>query len=201
MTAKVRETDIAAIRARLAESQSKEYWRSLEELAGSEDFQESLRREFPDGAEEWNEAIDRRHFLRLMGASLALAGLTACTRQPAETIVPYVHPAEGITLGEPLYFATAAPMSGAAEGVLVESHEGRPTKIEGNPNHPASLGATSLFAQASVLTLYNPDRASAITNIGELRSWDAFTTGIQPLLAEKSAAQGMGLRILTGTVS
>ena len=153
MTAKVRETDIAAIRARLAESQGQEYWRSLEELAGSEAFQESLRREFPNGAEEWNGAIDRRNFLRLMGASLALSGLTACTRQPAETIVPYVRPAEGITLGKPLYFATAMPLGGAAEGLLVESHEGRPTKIEGNPNHPASLGATSLFAQASVLSL------------------------------------------------
>src|SRR5215475_8629485 len=156
MTTKGGEMDIAAIRARLAGSQGKEYWRSLEELAGSEAFQESLRHEFPNGASEWNGAIDRRSFLRLMGASLALAGLTACTRQPAETIVPYVHPPIGITPGEPLYFATAMPMSGAAEGLLVESHEGRPTKIEGNPNHPASLGATSVFAQASVLTLYNP---------------------------------------------
>ncbi len=193
--------DIAAIRARLAGSQGNEYWRSLEELAGSEFFQESLRREFPGGVEEWNDAIDRRHFLRLMGASLALAGLTACTRQPAETIVPYVHPAKGITLGEPLYFATAMPMSGAAEGLLVESHEGRPTKIEGNPNHPASLGATSLFAQASVLTLYNPDRARTITNIEEIRSWGAFTSEIQQAMAGKRGSQGAGLRILTGTVA
>src|SRR5215471_15786366 len=89
--------DIAAIRARLAASHGKEYWRSLEELAGSEAFQESLRREFPNGAAEWGDALDRRRFLRLMGASLALAGVTACTRQPTETIVPYVHPATGIT--------------------------------------------------------------------------------------------------------
>src|SRR5262245_217783 len=201
MTAKFKEMDIAAIRARLAESQGKEYWRSLEELAGSEAFQESLRREFPGGAPEWNDAIDRRHFLRLMGASLALAGLTACTRQPTETIVPYVHPAPEITPGQPLYFATAMPLGGAAEGLLVESHEGRPTKIEGNPNHPASLGATSLFAQASVLTLYNPDRARAITNVGEIRSWGAFAPGLQRLLAAKPAGCGAGLRILTGTVS
>jgi molybdopterin-containing oxidoreductase family iron-sulfur binding subunit len=127
--------------------------------------------------------------------------LTACTRQPSETIVPYVHPAEGITLGKPLYFATAMPLSGAAEGLVVESHEGRPTKIEGNPNHPASLGATSVFAQASVLTLYNPDRARTITNIGEIRSWGAFTSELQRLLAEKNANQGAGLRILTGAVS
>ncbi len=205
MEAKVREPDnrmdIAAIRARLAASQGKEYWRSLEELAGSEAFQESLGREFPDAAGEWRGETDRRHFLRLMGASLALAGLTACTRQPAETIAPYVHPAIGITLGKPLYFATAMPMSGAAEGLLVESHEGRPTKIEGNPNHPASLGATSLFAQASALTLYNPDRARAITNVGEIRSWDAFGAELQRLLAEKRASQGAGLRILTEAVS
>ncbi len=190
-----------AIRARLAKTTGKEYWRSLEELAGSEAFQESLRREFPNGASEWSDVAGRRNFLRLMGASLALAGLTACTRQPTETIVPYVHPALGITLGEPLFFATAMPMGGAAEGLLVESHEGRPTKIEGNPNHPASLGATSLFAQASVLTLYNPDRARTVTNVGEIRPWGAFTAELQRLLAEKSASRGAGLRILTGTIS
>ena len=116
-----------AIRARLAKTTGKEYWRSLEELAESEAFQESLRREFPNGAAEWGAALDRRRFLRLMGASLALAGVTACTRQPTETIVPYVHPAVEITPGVPLYFATAMPMGGAAEGLLVESHEGRPT--------------------------------------------------------------------------
>jgi molybdopterin-containing oxidoreductase family iron-sulfur binding subunit len=196
-----RKTQLATIRARLATQQGKEYWRSLEELAESEAFQESLKREFPDGASEWNDAIGRRRFLQLMGASLALAGLTACTRQPAEIIVPYVHPPEGITLGEPLYFATAMPMSGAAEGLLVESHEGRPTKIEGNPNHPASLGATSLFAQASILTLYNPERARAITNIGEIRSWGAFTNEIRQAMEGKRAGQGAGLRILTGTLS
>src|SRR5499433_1891340 len=190
-----------AIRARLAKTTGKEYWRSLEELAGPEAFQESLRREFPNGAAEWGDALGRRRFLRLMGASLALAGVTACTRQPTETIVPYVHPAVEITPGVPHYFATAMPMGGAAEGLLVESHEGRPTKIEGNPNHPASLGATSLFAQASVLTLYNPDRARTVTNVGEIRSWGAFTTELQRLLAEKSASRGAGLRILTGTVS
>src|SRR5499426_2274620 len=193
--------EFETIRARLAKTTGKEYWRSLEELAGSEAFQESLRREFPNGASEWSDVAGRRSFLRLMGASLTLAGLTACTRQPTETIVPYVHPPAEITPGESLYFATAMPMSGSAEGLLVESHEGRPTKIEGNPNHPASLGATSLFAQASVLTLYNPDRARVITNVGEIRSWGSFTAELQRLLAEKSASRGAGLRILTGAVS
>ncbi|HEY8458840.1 MAG TPA: TAT-variant-translocated molybdopterin oxidoreductase, partial [Blastocatellia bacterium] len=201
MTANDSQKDIAAILARLAASRGKEYWRSLEELAGSEAFQESLRREFPGGAEEWNDATGRRRFLQLMGASLALAGLTACTRQPSELIVPYVYPEREITLGVPLYFATAMPISGAAEGLLVESHEGRPTKIEGNPTHPASLGATSLFAQASALTLYNPDRARTITNIEEISSWDEFVMEIRRLLAAKSGAGGAGLRILTETIS
>src|SRR5207248_2843893 len=101
----------------------------------------------------------RRKFLKLMGASLALAGLTACTRQPMETIMPYVRAPEEVIPGKPLFFATAFEMSGFAIGVLAESHEGRPTKIEGNPEHPASLGATDLFAQASVLSLYDPDRS------------------------------------------
>ena len=201
MPADDHQKDLAALRALLAESQGKEYWRSLEELAGAEAFQESLRREFPSGAAEWDDAIDRRHFLQLMGASLALAGLTACTRQPPELIVPYVHPATDITLGVPLYFATAMPVSGAAVGLVVKSHEGRPTKIEGNPQHPASLGATSVFAQASILTLYNPDRARVITSLEETRSWAAFTTALQQLMAAKSGSGGAGLRLLTGDIS
>ena len=89
-----------------------------------------------------------------MGASLALGGATACTRQPLEKIVPYVRQPEQIIPGKPLFFATALTLSGYATGVLAESHEGRPTKIEGNPDHPASLGATDVFAQAAILTLY-----------------------------------------------
>jgi molybdopterin-containing oxidoreductase family iron-sulfur binding subunit len=103
--------------------------------------------------------------------------------------------------GKPVYFATAMPLGGAAESLLVESHEGRPTKIEGNPNHPASLGATSLFAQASVLTLYNPDRARTVTNLGEIKPWGAFVAELQQLLADQRARQGTGLRILTETIS
>ncbi|HKX31531.1 MAG TPA: TAT-variant-translocated molybdopterin oxidoreductase [Blastocatellia bacterium] len=176
-------------------------WRSLEELADSDLFQESLRREFPSGASEWNDAIGRRRFLQLMGASIALAGLAACTRQPAETIVPYVQAPEGIAPGRPLYFATAMPFGGTAEGLLVESHEGRPTKIEGNPQHPANLGTTSLFAQASVLTLYNPDRARTATRLGEIKPWGDFVTALRQSLAGPRAAPGAGLRLLTETIS
>src|SRR5262249_51501897 len=116
--------------------------------------------------------------------------------KPAELTVPSVPPPREISPGKPLYCATAMPLGGSAEGLLVESHEGRPTKIEGNPNHPASLGATSLFAQASVLTLYNPDRARTITNIEEIRSWGAFTNEIQQAMDGKRASGGAGLRIL-----
>ena len=116
----------------------------------------SSRRE----VEAITDPVARRTFLKLMGASLALAGVTACTRQPAEKIVPYVRQPEEIVPGKPLFFATAMPLGGVATGLLVESHEGRPTKIEGNPLHPGSLGATDVFAQAAVLGLYDPDRVA-----------------------------------------
>ena len=106
-----------------------------------------------------------------MGASLALAGLSACTRQPTEKVFPYVKAPECIVPGEPLFFATAMPLGGIATGLLVESHMGRPTKIEGNPDHPASLGATDVFAQASVLGLYDPDRSQVVRHLGEVQTW------------------------------
>ncbi|HSO76044.1 MAG TPA: TAT-variant-translocated molybdopterin oxidoreductase, partial [Blastocatellia bacterium] len=183
------------------------YWRSLEELADSEEFQEVLHREFPEKASEWSDPAGRRKFLKLMGASLALAGLTACTRQPAEEILPYVRQPEEIVPGKPLFFATAMPMAGYAIGLLAESHEGRPTKIEGNPDHPASLGATDLFSQASVLGLYDPDRSQSLINRGEISTWAAFLGAIRPqveaqrALAAQPSAGGGGLRILTETVT
>src|SRR5262249_7341526 len=129
----------------------KEYWRSLEELADTPEFQAILHREFPQQASEWTDPVGRRRFLQLMGASLALAGLTGCTRQPTERVLPYVHPSEEIVPGKPLFFATAMALGGYATPLLVESHEGRPTKIEGHPDLPASRGATDVFAQASIL--------------------------------------------------
>src|SRR3954468_10793931 len=149
-------------------------WRSLEELANTPEFQQRLQREFPALASEWSDPVSRRHFLKLMSASVALAGLTACTRQPLERIVPYVVQPENIVPGVPLYFATAMTLSGYALGVLVRSNEGRPTKIEGNPEHPISMGATNAFAQASILDLYDPDRAQAITQAGATKSWGKF---------------------------
>jgi molybdopterin-containing oxidoreductase family iron-sulfur binding subunit len=146
------------------------------------------------------DPVSRRQFFQLMGASLALAGLGACTNRPAETIVPYVRPPEELVPGKPLFFATAMTAGGFATGVLVENHMGRPTKIEGNPSHPASLGATDAFAQASILTLYDPDRAQAPTYRGDIRPWSAFLQDLQEVRAAQRPAQGAGLRILTETV-
>ena len=154
--------DLSAIRSRLAGAEGRLYWRSLGELADTPEFREYLHREFPEQASEWNDPKGRREFLKLMSASLALAGVGACTKQPAEAIVPYVRQPEDIVPGRPLFFASAIPLSGIAQPVLVESHMGRPTKIEGNPEHPASLGATDAFTQAAILDLYDPDRAKTV---------------------------------------
>src|SRR6476646_6785145 len=129
-----------------------------------------------------DNGLDRRDLFKFAGVSLALAGVTACTRQPAEKIVPYVRQPEEIVPGKPLFFATAMPLGGVAAGLLVESHEGRPTKIEGNPQHPGSLGAADIFAQASVLGLYDPDRSQTLTRVGEIRPWPAFLGAIRAAL-------------------
>ncbi|MCP3962781.1 MAG: 4Fe-4S dicluster domain-containing protein [bacterium] len=155
----------------------------------------------PRHAAELSSSFDRRRFLTVAGASLGLAGLTACTKQPSEKIVPYVRQPEEIVPGKPLFFATATTFLGQAVGVLAESHMGRPTKVEGHPDHPASLGGTDLLAQASVLDLYDPDRSQAITYQRRIRSWDAFASEILSNAAALKAIGGNGLRILTGTVT
>lgn len=188
------------MRARLASGQ-REHWRSLEELAEDDDFLQFLQREFPPLASEWTDAVSRRRFLKLMAASIALAGGQGCARQPHEKIVPYVRMPEQIVPGKPLHFATAMSLGGFATGLLAESHMGRPTKVEGNPDHPASLGATDALAQASVLTLYDPDRSQVITNVGQIRTWDAFLSALTPTLGSLETKQGEGLRVLTETVT
>ncbi len=193
--------DLAAVRARLASSPGKEHWRSLEELAADPHFEELLHREFPRQASEWDDSLDRRGFLRLMGASLALAGLSGCGRAPEETIVPYVKNPEGLTLGKPLFYATAMTFGADAMGLLVESHEGRPTKIEGNPDHPSSLGATDAFAQAAVLGLYDPDRSQVVTHLGEISSWGTFQAEATAIATALKAQGGAGLRLLSGSVT
>jgi molybdopterin-containing oxidoreductase family iron-sulfur binding subunit len=136
-----------------------------------------------------------------MSASLALAGVGACTKQPPEAIVPYVRQPEQMVPGRPLFFASAVPRSGVAMPVLVESHMGRPTKIEGNPEHPASAGATDAITQAAVLDLYDPDRATTVTDRGQVSSWNAMVAAIQMPLAAIKGAQGAGLRFLTGPIT
>jgi MoCo/4Fe-4S cofactor protein with predicted Tat translocation signal len=196
--------DLAAIRSRLSGLQGREYWQSLEELADSEGIRGWLEREFPSQLGSWLDPLARRDFLKFMGASLALAGLAGCSAAAAPTdekIVPYVHQPEELIPGKPLFYATAVPLAGYGLGVLVESHEGRPTKVEGNPQHPASLGATDVFAQASVLTLYDPDRSQVVKRTGLISSWDSFSNQVGAELILQQSHRGAGLRILTETLT
>ena len=201
--------DLTSVRARIdqatahdaAEKTGPEYWRSLEELAGTEAFQEALHREFPKGASEWVDSVSRRGFLKVMGASLGLAGMTGCVRLPLEPIVPYVRQPENVIPGRPMYYATAVTLGGYASPVLVESHLGRPTKVEGNDLHPASLGGTDIFTQASILGLYDPDRSQSVMSMGDQRSRQAFLGAIRGPLSAQKALQGAGIRILTPTIS
>jgi MoCo/4Fe-4S cofactor protein with predicted Tat translocation signal len=198
---KRKQLDLATVNQQIEDTTGPEYWRSLEELAGSDEFQEMLHREFPKGASEWLDDWSRRGFLKTMGASLALAGLTGCTRMPETEIVPYVKQPENVIPGRPMFYATAFTLGGYAAPILVESHLFRPTKVEGNPQHPASLGGTDVYAQASILDLYDPDRAQSITYLGDVRSWSAFLDALRgPMSAEKSMSGG-GVRILTQAVS
>lgn len=187
-------------REKLASATGPEYWRSLEELAGSEDFQRTLHREFPKGASEWLDPVSRRGFLKLMSASLALAGLTSCVRMPKEEIVPYVRQPELLVPGVPMYYATAMTMGGYAYPQLVTSYEGRPTKIEGNPEHPATLGGSDIFSQAAILSLYDPDRCETNFYQGEIQPWLSFLGALRSRLAAIKADGGAGLRLLTRTV-
>src|SRR5215472_1473463 len=142
--------NLTSIRAKLDNAKGDGYWRCLDELTSAEGFKEFLHREFPRQASEWIDDEGRRNFLKIMGASLALAGLSACTKQPTEEILPYVEAPEKLIPGKPLYYATAFPASGVANPVLVETHEFRPTKVEGNPQHPASNGGADVPTQASI---------------------------------------------------
>jgi molybdopterin-containing oxidoreductase family iron-sulfur binding subunit len=193
------EPEIAALRSRLEGLSGPQYWRSLEELAATPEFEHYVHREFPEQASEWHDPIGRRRFLQLMGASVALAGVSGCVVQPQEAIVPYVRAPEQIVPGRPLFFATAAVHDGYGFGVLAESHMGRPTKLEGNPDHPASLGATDAFTQASILTLYDPDRSQVVTQNARVSTFENFLNALIGLRARLLAAKGARLRVLSGS--
>ena len=176
-------------------------WRSLEELAGVAAAPEISGHEFLARVEEWLDGPNRRDFLRTSAASLALAGLSGCAYQPAESIVPYVQAPEQIVPGRPLFFASAVPIDGFACGVLVKSEMGRPIKIEGNAAHPGSLGATDIFAQAALLGLYDPDRSQLVTRGGRIETWEHFQTLALDIRESLRVKKGAGLRILTQTVA
>jgi MoCo/4Fe-4S cofactor protein with predicted Tat translocation signal len=194
--------DLGKIRSRLEGKKGQQFWRSLEEVAETDEFREYIHREFPSQASEFTDPVTRRTFLKVMGASLALAGVTGCSpRQPTEKIFPYVRKPDGLVYGEPMFFATAMPFGGYGMGLLVESQMGRPVKVEGNPEHPASLGATDVFAQASVLTVYDPDRSQNVMRMGRPNVWDNFLQMIQEERERRRGNGGAGLRILTETVT
>jgi MoCo/4Fe-4S cofactor protein with predicted Tat translocation signal len=175
----------------------KQYWRSLEQLADTPQFREFLHREFPQGASELdNNAWSRRSFLTLMGASMALAGLAGC-RRPVEKVVPYVKQPEEVTVGVPQYYATAMPFGLSAYGLLVKTNEGRPTKIEGNTDHPSSGGATNFWGQAAILDMYDPDRSRNVLHDRAESTWNDFVAFWRERFAFFQKNQGQGLAVLS----
>ncbi|MCA1648197.1 MAG: molybdopterin oxidoreductase, partial [Chloroflexi bacterium] len=172
----------------------------MTELDSNVDIRASRQEAFAQALAQRTDPISRRRFLELMGASVALAGAAACA-PPREQIVPYVRQPEEVVPGKPLFFASAHLLGGFAQGVLVESHLGRPTKVEGNPQHPDSLGATDAFAQASVLTLYDPNRSQTVTFGGQIRTWADFLRQLHAAQAPLAANGGQGLRFLSGAVT
>ena len=193
--------DLAAIRAQLDGVRGQHYWRSLDEISETPEFKEMLLREFPNGASEWDDGVSRRSFLKMAAASLALAGLTACTKQPIQQILPYVKQPEELVPGEPLFYATSMCLGGYATGVLAKSREGHPIKVDGNPEHPASLGASSIWMQASIMDLYNPDRSQAFLHEGDISTWEDFLSELNNLMRGHDGNEGTGLRFLTETIT
>jgi molybdopterin-containing oxidoreductase family iron-sulfur binding subunit len=179
---------------------SRTYWRSLAQIEDLPEYRAALEREFPEGASELSDGVTRRELMMLVGASLSLAGIAGC-RRPVEEIVPYVTAPEEIVPGIPRFYATTMPFGRSAYGLIVESHEGRPTKVEGNPSHPSTLGASSSRVQASVLSLYDPDRSQSITLKGERKSWTDFVTAWGELSKAHAADGGAGLAVLSESFS
>jgi MoCo/4Fe-4S cofactor protein with predicted Tat translocation signal len=200
-----RSPDLSAIQAKLQGQGGKRFWRCLEELADTPEYKALVENEFTHNVEGQPTpvfgTVSRRDALRLMAASAAFASLSGCTKLPTEHIVPYVVAPEDVLPGRPTFYATSMPHNGMGMGLLVESNMGRPTKIEGNPNHPASLGATDIFAQASVLSLYDPDRSKAILREGQISDWPTFSAAMMQFRDEANANKGAGLRILTDSTS
>jgi molybdopterin-containing oxidoreductase family iron-sulfur binding subunit len=189
---------LEAVRQELKGARAKKYWRSLDELANTPEFQAAVEREFPSAAQEWVDPVSRRGFLKLMGASLALAGMAGCTKQPDEVIYPYVKAPEDLILGKPMYFATAHPFSTGGIPLLVKSDEFRPIKIDGNPEHPYNQGGSDPYSQGTLLDLYDPDRSQHVTFEGEAREWGEFAEALREKVA--SSKDGTGIYFLSATI-
>jgi molybdopterin-containing oxidoreductase family iron-sulfur binding subunit len=190
---------LESVRRKLKGTKGKKYWRSLDELANTPEFQAAVEREFPSAAQEWVDPVSRRGFLKLMSASLALAGLAGCTKQPDEPIYPYIKAPEDLVLGKPMYFATAHPFSTGAVPLLVKSDEFRPIKIDGNPEHAYNQGGSDPYSQGSLLDLYDPDRSQHVTYRGEGREWGEFAEALRDKVT--STKDGTGIYFLSATIT
>lgn len=195
------ELDLEQVRAQLDAARGKAFWRSLDDLADAPAFRDLVEREFPQGASEMGDSVNRRTFLKMMGASLALAGVTGCTYQPRQYIAPFDRAPQNRVPGVALYYASSVSIGGYGAGVLVKSHDGRPTKIEGNPRHPASLGATDIFTQASLLQMYDPDRSQQVLERGQPSSYNNFLSVLGNAMTGQAASGGAGLRLLSETIT
>ena len=194
---------LAQVQAKLDGKNGRRFWKNLDELAETPEFHELMAEEFPrqsmGGSGEWVDAVSRRGFLKVMGASLALAGLAGCTKQPDEPIYPYVKQPEDLILGKPMYFATAYPFPTGAIPVLVKSDSFRPIKVDGNPDHPMSKGKSDTFTQATLLDMYDPDRSQHVVYRGEVSSWEKFQQDFGA--AATKTAGGEGLYFLSETIT
>ena len=190
---------LAQVREELKGVKGKRYWRSVDELANTPEFQAAVEREFPGSAQEWVDPVSRRGFMKLMGASMALAGLAGCTKQPDEPIYPYVKQPEDLVLGKPNYFATAHPFVTGAVPLLVKSDEFRPIKVDGNPEHAYNHGSSDPFSQGTLLDMYDPDRSQHVMYRGENREWAEFAQALQQKVA--STKDGTGIYILSATIA
>ena len=190
---------LAQVRAELKGAKGKRYWRSLDELANTPEFQAAVEREFPSAAQEWVDPVSRRGFLKLMGASMALAGLAGCTKQPDEPIYPYIKAPEDLVLGKPMYFSTAHPFATGAVPLLVKSDEFRPIKIDGNPEHAYNRGGSDPFSQGTLLDLYDPDRSKHVTFKGENREWAEFAEAFRDKVV--ATKDGTGIYFLSATIT
>jgi molybdopterin-containing oxidoreductase family iron-sulfur binding subunit len=169
-------------------------------MSDTRDLESLIATEFPALPPTLAET-DRRSLLKAMAASLALAGLTGCDAKPDEAALPYVEAPDGVTVGKPKWYATAITMAGYAQPVFGKTYTGRPVKLEGNPDHPATRGATDPFLQAALLGLYDPARSQAPRHLGRGAGWDAFDTMVTTRRGALDAKQGEGFRLLTGAVT